>query len=86
MTKQKGECFWLASVSDKLAEASYFDDSKSLIQVQSMEKVLDTLNFQMRKKKKNVILFLDYAPECNFKECNFTFAAASYWFLIIQSF
>ena len=44
-----------------------------------MEKVLDTLNFQMRKNKKNVILFLDYAPECNFKEYNFTFAAASYW-------
>ena len=62
MTKQKGECFWLASVSDKLAEASYFDDSKSLMQVQSMEKVLDTLNFQMRKKKKKCYLILGLRP------------------------
>ena len=57
---KKPRCFRLASASDKLAEVSYFDDSKSWMQVEIMEKVLDTLNHQMRKQGK-VILFLDNA-------------------------
>ena len=31
------------------------------MQVEIMEKVLDTLNFQMREERRNVILFLDNA-------------------------
>ena len=58
---KKPRCFRLASASDKLAEASYFDDSKSWMQVEIMEKVLDTLNHQMRKQGRKVILFLDNA-------------------------
>ena len=54
-------CFRLASVPDKLAEVSYFDDKKSWMQVGIMEKVLDTLNRQMIKEGRNVILFLDNA-------------------------
>ena len=44
---KKPRCFRLASASDKLAEVSYFDDSKSWMQVEIMEKVLGTLNHQM---------------------------------------
>ena len=58
---KKPRCFRLASASDKLAEVSYFDDSKSWMQVEIMEKVLDTLNHQMRKQGRKVILFLDNA-------------------------
>ena len=57
----KPRCFRLASVSDKLAEVSYFDDSKSWMQVEIMEKSLDTLNHQMKKHGRKVILFLDNA-------------------------
>ena len=53
--------FRLASAPDKLAEVSFFDDSKFCMQVEIMEKFLDTLNFQMRKERRNVILFLDNA-------------------------
>ena len=52
-------CFGLASTLDKLADISYFDDSKSWMQVEIMEKVLDILTFQMERR--NVILFLDNA-------------------------
>ena len=58
---QKPRCFRLASASDKLAEVSYFDDSKSWMQVEIMEKVIDTLNHQMRKQGRKVILFLGNA-------------------------
>ena len=58
---KRSKCFRLASTPDKLDEVSFFDDSKSWIQVAIMEKVLDTLNFQMRKERINVILFLDNA-------------------------
>ena len=58
---KKPRCFRLASASDKLAEFSYFDDSKSWMQVEIMEKVLDNLNHQMRKQGRKVILFLDNA-------------------------
>ena len=58
---KKPKYFRLASAPDKLAEVSYFDDSKSWMQVKIMEKVLGTLNFQMRKERRNVILFLDNA-------------------------
>ena len=54
-------CFRLASVTNKLAEFSYFDDSKSWMQVKITEKLLNTLNFQMRKERRNVTLFLDNA-------------------------
>ena len=42
-----------------LAEVSYFHDSQSCMQVEITKKFLDTLNFQMRKERRNVILFLD---------------------------
>ena len=42
---KKPKCFRLASAPNKLDEVSYFDDSKSWMQVAIMEKVLDTLNF-----------------------------------------
>ena len=58
---KRPKCFRLASTPDKLDEVSYFDDSKSWIQVAITEKVLDTLNFQMREERINVILFLDNA-------------------------
>ena len=58
---KKPRCFRLASASDKLVEVSYFDDSKSWMQVEIMEKVLDTINHQMRKQRRKVILFLDNA-------------------------
>ena len=53
-------CFQLASAADKLGEVMYFADSKSWMQVEIMEKVLETLN-QMVKEERNVILFLDNA-------------------------
>ena len=59
--RKKPRCFRLASASDKLAEVSYFDDSKSWMQVEIMKKVLGTLNHQMRKPGRKVILFLDNA-------------------------
>ena len=58
---KKPRCFRLASASDKLAEVSYFDDFKSWMQVEITEKVLDTLNHQMRKQGRKVILFLGNA-------------------------
>ena len=58
---KKPRCFRLASASDKLAKVSYFDDSKSWMQVEIMKKVLGTLNHQMRKPGRKVILFLDNA-------------------------
>ena len=58
---KKSKCFQLASAPDKLAEVSYFSDSKSLMQVEIIKKVLDILNFQIKKERKNVILFLDSA-------------------------
>ena len=47
-------CFRLASASDKLSEVMYFADSKSWMQVENMEKVLETLNRQMVKDKKKM--------------------------------
>ena len=58
---KKPRCFQLASMPDKLAEVSYIDDSKSWMQVEIMEKTLDTLNFQIRKERRKVILSLDNA-------------------------
>ena len=51
----------MASAPDKIAEVAYFDDSKSWMQVGTMENVLDVLKFQMRKEIGNVILSLDNA-------------------------
>ena len=45
-------CFRLANASDKLSEVMYFANSKSWMQVENMEKVLETLNRQMVKDKK----------------------------------
>ena len=39
----------------------YFADSQSWMQVKIMEKVLETLNRQMVKEERNIILFLDNA-------------------------
>ena len=58
---KKQRSFRLAIAPNKLAEVSYFDDSKSWMQVQIMEKVLDYLNFQMKKEGRNVVLFLNNA-------------------------
>ena len=57
---KKPRCFRFARASDKFAEVSYFDDSKSWMQVEIMEKVLDTLNHQMKKQGRKVILFLEF--------------------------
>ena len=51
-------CFRLTSVADKLSKV-FCADSKSWMQVEIMEKVLETLNRQMVKEEKNVILLLD---------------------------
>ena len=53
------KCFRLASAADKLSAVMYFADSKSWMQVDIMEKVLETLNRQMMKEERNVILLLD---------------------------
>ena len=50
---KKPRCFRLANAPVKLAEVSYFDDFKSWMQEEIMEKVFDTLNFQMRKERRN---------------------------------
>ena len=63
---KKPRCFRLASAPDKLAEVSYFDDFKSWMQVEIMEKVLNTFNFQMRKERRNVILFSDIHSPSDF--------------------
>ena len=49
-------CFRLASAADKLSEVMYFADSKSWMQGEIMEKVLETLNRQMVKEKKDVFV------------------------------
>ena len=54
-------CFRLASAVDKPEKVMYFADNKSWIQVEIMEKILATLNNQMIKEKRNVVLFLDNA-------------------------
>ena len=54
-------CFRLASASDKLSEVMYFADSKSSMEVEIMEKVMETLNRQMVKDEGNNFLFLDNA-------------------------
>ena len=51
---KKPICFRLVSAPNKLAEVSCFDDSKSWMQVEIMEKVLETINFQKRKERRNV--------------------------------
>ena len=56
---KKPRCFRLASAPDKLTEVSYFDDSKSWMQVEITKKIFDTLNFQMRKERRNATLVLD---------------------------
>ena len=61
MAEETPRCFGLASATDKLSEVMYFADSKSWMQVEIMEKVLETMNRQMVKKERNVILFLDNA-------------------------
>ena len=54
-------CFRLANASDKLSEVMYFADSKSWMQVEIREKFwkLETLNCQMGKEERNVILFFE---------------------------
>ena len=53
---------YIASAADKLSEVMYFvADSKTWMQVEIMENILETLNHQMVKEGRNVILFLDNA-------------------------
>lgn len=54
-------CFRLPSATDKLAKVMYFSNPKSWMQVEIMEKILNNLNNQMVREKRNVILFLDNA-------------------------
>ena len=61
MAEETPRCFGLASATDKLSEVMYFADSKSWMQVEIMEKVLETMNRQMVKEERNVILVLDNA-------------------------
>ena len=58
---KKTSRFRLARFPNKLVEVCYFDDSKSWMQVEIMEEVLNTLNFQRRKERTNFILFLKSA-------------------------
>ena len=46
----------------KLEKVSYFADTKSWMQINTMENVLDKLNNKMKVEKRNVLLFLDNAP------------------------
>ena len=39
----------------------YFEDSKSCMQIEIMEKILETLKYEMVNQERNVILFLDNA-------------------------
>lgn len=54
-------CFKKAIAADTLSKIMYFSDQKSWMQVEIMEKILETLNNQMVKEKRKVILFLDNA-------------------------
>ena len=58
---KKPRYFKSASAPDTLAEVSYFDDPKSWMQVHIMENVLDTLNRQMVREGRKVMLLLDNA-------------------------
>jgi len=58
---KKPRCFKSASAPDTLGEVSYFDDPKSWMQVHIMENILDTLNRQMVKEGRKVMLLLDNA-------------------------
>ena len=58
---KKPRCFKSASVPDTLAEVAYFDDTKSWMQVHIMENFLDTLNRQMVREGRKVMLLLDNA-------------------------
>ena len=54
-------CFPFATAADKPNKVMYFADSKSWMEAEIMETVLKTLNQQMVKEERNVILFLDNA-------------------------
>ena len=41
------KCFRLASVAQKLGEVMFFEDSKSCMQIEIMEKILETLKYEM---------------------------------------
>ena len=53
-------CFRLASAA-KFSKVLYFAHLKSWMEAKIMETVLETLNSQMAKEERNVILFLDNA-------------------------
>ena len=58
---KKPRCFKSTSPPDTLAEVSYFDGLKSWMQVHIMENFLDTLNCQLVREERKVMLLLDNA-------------------------
>ena len=58
---KKPRCFKSASAPGTLGEVSYFADPKSWMQVHIMEKILETLNRQMVREGRKVMLLLDNA-------------------------
>ena len=62
MEKQKTRSFKRSNAALKLEQVSYFADTKSWMQINIMENVLDKLNNKMKVEKRNALLFLDNAP------------------------
>ena len=58
---KKPRCFKRSNAALNLEQVSYFADTKSWMQINIMENVLDKLN-KMKVEKRNVLLFLDNAP------------------------
>ena len=59
---KKPRCFKRSNAALKIEQVSYFADTKSWMQINIMENVLDKLNSKMKVEKRNVLLFLDNAP------------------------
>ena len=59
---KKPHCFKRSNTALKLEQVFYFADTKSWMQINIMENVLDKLNNKMKVEKRNVLLFLDNAP------------------------
>ena len=63
MSKSKKPCcFKRTYAASKLKQVSYIADAKSWMQIDVLEKVLEKLNYIMKLKNRNVLLFLDNEP------------------------